>query len=452
MEKTKDERNKTVWRIVGSLIAVAVFFGAILILNSCGGGGGGSEGPKVDNSDQNQNNPPADDNKNPPPDNNTNPPPDIKTAGLIQLPKTGQTVSYAKGDDGDIQAGASWPSSRFIDNGNNTVTDNLTGLMWMKKPITSKVTTLGAAIYVDKINRGFISTGTSYIDWRIPNVYELRSVSDFSKIDVMLPASYFPDINNGLYWTSTTMNIITLAANIQTGLVERLDSNYYYTIDLEKADLWLVRGLSTGLTAVPKTGQKICYGPDEGSTHQINCGKRIGWIVQEKSSCYYKWKNGSSEHAIEIPCDGARQDGQYQAGIAWPNPRLIDNGDNTVTDKLTGLMWVKNSRLKADATWQQALDYTDQMNKDKKFGYSDWRLPNINELFSVIDCSGTSCAIYPPFQYPQGSGSNHWSSTTYAGDVTRAWYWTSWLFEVGMHHGSKSATRDVWPVRTMPAK
>ena len=37
-------------------------------------------------------------------------------------------------------------------------------------------------------------------------------------------------------------------------------------------------------------------------------------------------------------------------------------------------MWVKNSRLKADATWQQALDYTDQMNKDKKFGYSDWRI------------------------------------------------------------------------------
>lgn len=46
--------------------------------------------------------------------------------------RTGQTTSYAAGDDGDLQRGAIWPNPRFTDNGNGTVTDNLTGLIWLK--------------------------------------------------------------------------------------------------------------------------------------------------------------------------------------------------------------------------------------------------------------------------------------------------------------------------------
>ena len=46
--------------------------------------------------------------------------------------RTGQTESYATGDDGDLQRGAIWPNPRFTDNGNGTVTDNLTGLIWLK--------------------------------------------------------------------------------------------------------------------------------------------------------------------------------------------------------------------------------------------------------------------------------------------------------------------------------
>ena len=48
------------------------------------------------------------------------------------LPKTGQTASYAPGDDGSMQAGIEWPAPRFTDNGDGTVTDQLTGLMWLK--------------------------------------------------------------------------------------------------------------------------------------------------------------------------------------------------------------------------------------------------------------------------------------------------------------------------------
>ena len=51
---------------------------------------------------------------------------------LTNLPKTGQTIIYASGDDGNIQAGVQWPAQRFTDNGDGTVTDSLTGLMWLK--------------------------------------------------------------------------------------------------------------------------------------------------------------------------------------------------------------------------------------------------------------------------------------------------------------------------------
>ena len=49
-----------------------------------------------------------------------------------EISKTGQTMTYAMGDDGNIQAGVEWPAQRFTDNGDGTVTDNLTGLMWLK--------------------------------------------------------------------------------------------------------------------------------------------------------------------------------------------------------------------------------------------------------------------------------------------------------------------------------
>ena len=51
---------------------------------------------------------------------------------VTDLPKTGQSTSYAIGDDGFIEAGVEWPSPRFTDNKDGTVTDTLTGLMWLK--------------------------------------------------------------------------------------------------------------------------------------------------------------------------------------------------------------------------------------------------------------------------------------------------------------------------------
>lgn len=53
-------------------------------------------------------------------------------AKYAPVPKTGQTQSYTAGDDGDLQKGVAWPTPRFAGNGNGTVTDKLTGLIWLK--------------------------------------------------------------------------------------------------------------------------------------------------------------------------------------------------------------------------------------------------------------------------------------------------------------------------------
>ncbi len=95
--------------------------------------------------------------------------------------KTGQTTSYATGDDGDLQKGVAWPAPRFTDNGNGTVTDNLTGLMWTKDASpeaggvgVEKVNWETALNYCNGLTLG------EYTDWRLPNVKELQSLIDWT--------------------------------------------------------------------------------------------------------------------------------------------------------------------------------------------------------------------------------------------------------------------------------
>lgn len=68
------------------------------------------------------------------------------TPAPFPVAKTGQTTSYASGDDGALQKGAAWPSPRFTDNSNGTVTDNLTGLVWLKNASCSGGMTWAAAM------------------------------------------------------------------------------------------------------------------------------------------------------------------------------------------------------------------------------------------------------------------------------------------------------------------
>ncbi len=87
-----------------------------------------------------------------------------------------------------------------------------------------------------------------------------------------------------------------------------------------------------------------------------------------------------------------------------------DNNDGTVTDTSTGLMWQQSSSS-AVMTWEKALDYCEGLNFA---GYTDWRLPTIKELRSMVDYSRYSPAINTTF-FPNTVSSFYWSSTTYTG-------------------------------------
>ncbi|MBU2938519.1 DUF1566 domain-containing protein [Lacinutrix sp. C3R15] len=111
--------------------------------------------------------------------------------------------------------------------------------------------------------------------------------------------------------------------------------------------------------------------------------------------------------------DGRRYVRAVRGGIYGVND-FIDNGNNTITDKATGLMWSKTDS-KTGMHWEEALAYAE----DSEFaGYTDWRLPNVKELQSIVDYSG----IFPAIDTTYFDISK---ITNEAGNKDYPYFWTS---------------------------
>ena len=349
-------------------------------------------------------------------------------AGTVNLPQTGQTQCWdtsgnqipcsGTGQDGEIQAGVAWPDPRFTDNGDDTMTDNLTGLMWTKDanlPGATK-TWQEALDYCNNL------TLAGYSDWRLPNVNELESLVNVNEADsaAWLIVQGFTNVQASNYWSSTTF------AYYYTDNAWVIGLSYGYMDVVDKSSdyghgwgdyVWPVRAGQCGSSAIclPKTGQTKCY----------------------------------DESGAEISCSGTGQDGEIQAGVAWPSPRFIDYGNGTVTDDLTGLVWTTNADLPAGTkNWQQALDYVAGMNDGTypNYGYTDWRLPNRKELYSLTDFSQYDPALPVGHPFTNVQADLYWSSTTLA------YYYPPGAWFVFMLNGYmdayyKSDSLYVWPVR-----
>ena len=150
---------------------------------------------------------------------------------------------------------------------------------------------------------------------------------------------------------------------------------------------------------------------------------------------------------------GAGDDGDFQKGVPLPDPRFTDNGDGTVRDNLTNIVWMKNANCWGWMTWSAALakvvDLNAVVNPATCSGYTgshrDWRLPNIRELTSLEDLSQTNPILPLGHPFTGVQTDNYWSSTTYADSASNAWY-------VNLSNGSvgsfvESSVNDVWPVR-----
>jgi len=148
-----------------------------------------------------------------------------------------------------------------------------------------------------------------------------------------------------------------------------------------------------------------------------------------------------------IPCTGTGQDGELQMGVPWPSPRFYDNGNGTVTDSLTGLMWTKNANLPGSAmTWYQAVDYCNNLTQG---GYTDWRLPNVNELESLVNDDEPNSAAWLNSQgFTNVQSKYYWSATTSAYDPSNAWFIVMSSGNVYNYYGFKSINGFyAWPVR-----
>ncbi len=378
--------------------------------------------------------------------------------GTIQLPATGQTVSYYPGDDGDLQKGVPLPANRFTDNGDGSCTDALTGLMWVtdgnliasrdpsfdqdRTPGDGDINWKTAFDYIEKLNN---ENYLGYNDWRMPNLVEIRSLADLGRPDTALPQGH-PFFNlNSPYWSSTTTETMRRAANC------------YYMIE------YYVHANTTNVAGETEFYNKL---PD--------------LYYKQDRTLYWKFylipvRTSGNDGDVELPHTGQfynfypGDDGGLDEGTPWPSPRLVDNNDETVTDRLTGLMWTKDANLMLTRNpefdtnqwvdgainWQHALDYIALLNTENYLGYNDWRMPNRNEMTSLIDFGFDHPSLPERYPFTNTTGYNfeyyYWTSTTRADADDQAW-----MIETisGMMGGGnklayeKTRSLHVWPIRT----
>ena len=250
------------------------------------------------------------------------------------------------------------------------------------------------------------------------------------------------------YYAATTLS--TVDTNLATGNIKAGvnifgvsgDTNVVNTssgdataTDIRTGDKAWVGGsevTGTGCAEVAKTGQKDCYF-DNGSTGTCTCGD---------ANCP----------------DG--QDGDLEKGVEWPSTRFTAS-NGTVTDNLTGLIWLQNADVpEAQRTWAQAFSDVAELNSggtmnggkssgDTSNGGShqiDWRLPNVEELSSLIDFGRFDPALPEGHPFANVQSSIYWTSTTRADNTSNAWHVS--LFNGNANYASKSgSTAYVWPVR-----
>ena len=135
--------------------------------------------------------------------------------------------------------------------------------------------------------------------------------------------------------------------------------------------------------------------------------------------------------------------------------RLIDNSDGTVTDSETGLMWTREDSWQMEAkwlSWDEAREFAHHCGYRKFAGYDDWRLPEKEELLSLVDAGqtikdkyGKEIKMNPVF--PEGPLATAWTTDSIGQDGYTVNFSTG---EAGTLYKSKSGRMAVRPVRGTP--
>ena len=163
-----------------------------------------------------------------------------------------------------------------------------------------------------------------------------------------------------------------------------------------------------------------------------------GVIKTDQIRCY-------DEDGKPMDCAGSGQDGEMRCGVKWPSPRFEARGE-MVVDRLSGLIWTRDAEVgQFPQTWTEALDFVAEMNREKAFGYRDWRLPERRELFSLVSHDRINPAVPAGAPFKNVFSGYYWTATTCSRLQDQAWYMHlgGGRLQRGMKHGSYM----VWPVR-----
>lgn len=171
--------------------------------------------------------------------------------------------------------------------------------------------------------------------------------------------------------------------------------------------------------------------PALSTTYFVNTGAEYWWTSERQANDTNKiWctnaGGGIGNHPrTETMSAGGTKKFHVRAvrDIAIPisiPSHFIDNGDSTITDNLTNLIWQKYPNINIQ-NWEQALLYSENLVLANA---TDWRLPNIKELQSLNDENVIQPSVTAP--YFQNIGvKKYWSSTSLPNQITKAWYWNT---------------------------
>ncbi|MGE4319605.1 MAG: DUF1566 domain-containing protein [Deferribacterales bacterium] len=183
-----------------------------------------------------------------------------------------------------------------------------------------------------------------------------------------------------------------------------------------------------------------CYRPSSGALYDNGIGA-VCRIEKSDTKCsYVLTKTGQNTcydaSGSSIPCDGTGQDGEYQAGVAASFTRTTSFGE-IVTDNVNGMIWEDSGAYSTPRyEWLELYTESASLNYNQHGGYSDWRTPNMKELFSLVNFASGSGNDYSEFLYfPAGQAI--WTSEYRIGGID-AWY--VYFTDIGVYAENKNMT------------
>jgi len=423
-------------------------------------------------------------------------------------PVTAAEIScHGTGQDGEFRYGR---TSQLVDNGDGTLTDESTGLMW-EKALHPAGSSTGWPIYLephpnDALTQLNTDRFAGYDDWRIPNAREVLSIIAINPLKPG-PFSMLSKID-GRDFTNLVASgyFYPMLSSTYTGHARHSDPGYFGNATLRFEDycmppipqyeLWSDHGWNcwSELWAAPRPNRyqgawravrtipnwEGCALPQTG---QSQCAVRLTGSNHNE----YVWFTGMGQPLTESACLGSGQDASSQSGAPL---QYEDRGNGTILDRVTGLTWEKLNDdhglhgINVGYSCPAAFEKIDTLNQQRFAGFSDWRLPNLFELMSIVDYEvsgnaripgvfGPTIGIFPEcyatngptteLQNVGGEGSKcgtFWTSTwagtgtnviimgqAYGVSFTNGWFWEVNFSEDWWHREGRRSLLSVRAVR-----